>query len=110
MITPQYVALQRLKWFHGSDSTLQILLLEIVRSCDFMVPLLPEWYAPLASYGLVQDREGAIYRRPMWNDLRTRFHTVLDRLEEAYYPLLHLSRSLSLGRKVLNSSSHVGFS
>lgn len=49
LLSPQYTAMQQLRWFCGSDKALQDLLLEMIRSCDFPVPLLPEWYRIVGS-------------------------------------------------------------
>jgi hypothetical protein len=46
IIAPAYAALARLKWFVGKEDTLRELLLEVIRSTDFPVFLLPEWYTP----------------------------------------------------------------
>lgn len=73
VIAPAYAALARLKWFVGKEDTLRELLLEVIRSNDFPVFLLPEW-------------------EPIYRELHQGFHNLLRLLEEAYCPLLSLSR------------------
>ena len=50
IIAPAYAALARLKWFVGKEDTLRELLLEVIRSNDFPVFLLPEWYTPRINF------------------------------------------------------------
>lgn len=44
VVSPQYLALLRLKWFCGSERAQRDLFIEIIRPNDSCVAILPEWY------------------------------------------------------------------